>query len=115
MAGEPVRDLVRFANMYALYLDRGVRAGRAVPGHLGLRAGAWGAGIEYALYGAGWFPSLYRSFIEDGLMRLGADPWLWHDAALAGIAEVAALTDHEEFARLHLELFRRLSSTEAPE
>jgi len=115
VCGEPVRDLVRFANMYALYLDRGVRRGRAVPGHLGLRAGAWGAGVEYAMYGAGWFPSLYRRFLEDGLVRLGADRERWHDAALAGIAEVAALTDHEKFARLHLELFRRLSSPEVPE
>lgn len=114
MHGEPVRDLVRFANMYALYLDRGVRSGRAVPGHLGLRAGLWGAGIEYAMYGAGWFPSLYQGFLEDGLARLGADPERWRDAALAGIAEVAALTDHDEFARLHLELFRRLLSPEVP-
>jgi aminoglycoside phosphotransferase (APT) family kinase protein len=112
-SGEPLRDLVRFANMYALYLDRGVRRGRGVPGHVGFRAGEWGAGVEYALYGAGWFPSLYRRFLEDGLARLGADPARWHDAALAGLAEVAALTDHEDFARFHLELFRRLSSPEA--
>lgn len=108
--GEPVRDLVRFANMYALYLDRGVRRGRPVRGHLGLCADGWGAGIEYAMYGAGWFPSLYRSFVEEGLARLGADPAHRHDAGLAGVAEVAALTDHDEFARLHLELFRRLTS-----
>jgi aminoglycoside phosphotransferase len=114
-SGEPVRDLVRFANMYALYLDRRTRPGRRVAGHPGLRAGRWGAGLEYAINGTGWFPELYRRFLEDGLARLGADPWSWHDAALAGVAEVAALTDHEEFARLHLELFRRLAAEEVAE
>ena len=113
VSGEPVRDLVRFANMYALYLDRGVRRGRPVPGHAGLYAGEWGAGIDYALYGDGWFPSLYRDFLQDGLTRLGVDPARWRDAGLAGIVEVAALTDHDDFARFHLDLFRRLASPEA--
>jgi Phosphotransferase enzyme family len=107
--GEPVRDLVRFANMYALYLDRRTRPRRRVRGHGGLRAVGWGAGLEYAISGTGWFPSLYRRFLEDGLARLGAARNSWRDAALAGIAEVAALTDHDEFARLHLELFCRLA------
>jgi aminoglycoside phosphotransferase (APT) family kinase protein len=113
ISGEPVRDLVRFANMFALYLDRRVRRGRTVPGHSGLYAGEWGAGIEYALYGEGWFPSLYQGFLQDGLARLGADPARWRDAALAGVIEVAALTDHQDFARFHLELFRRLTSRQA--
>jgi aminoglycoside phosphotransferase (APT) family kinase protein len=107
-SGEPVRDLVRFALMYALYLDRRTRAGRQVPGHAGLRAGPWGAALEFALDGAGWFPELFRRFLGDGLSRLGAAPEDWRDAALAGIAEVAALTDHPDFARHHLELFRRV-------
>lgn len=108
IAGEPVRDLVRFANMYALYLDRRTRPGRRVAGHPGLRAGAWGAALEYAIEGAGWFPDLYRSFLREGLRRLGASPDGWRAAALAGIAEVAAVADDEDFARRHLELFRRL-------
>jgi aminoglycoside phosphotransferase (APT) family kinase protein len=95
-AGEPVRDLVRFAHMYALYLDRRTRSGR-------------GAAVEFALTGTGWFPALFRRFIGDGLSRLGASPTAWRDAALAGIAEVAALTDEEGFARAHLELFRRVA------
>jgi hypothetical protein len=99
---------VRFALMYALYLDRRTRAGRQVPGHAGLRAGPWGAALEFALDGAGWFPELFRRFLGDGLSRLGAAPEDWRDAALAGIAEVAALTDHPDFARHHLELFRRV-------
>jgi aminoglycoside phosphotransferase len=109
-SGEPVRDLVRFSNMYALYLDGRTRNGRGVAGHRGLRSGQWGAGLEYAIRGKGWFPELYRQFLERGLARLGARPHRWRDAALAGIAEVAALTDHDDFAWLHLELFRRLIS-----
>jgi aminoglycoside phosphotransferase len=108
-SGEPVRDLVRFALMYALFLDRRTTSGRRVPGHRVLRAGDWGAGVMYAFDGSGWFPQLFRRFLRDGLARLGACPESWRDAALAGIAEVAAFTDHDGFARLHLELFRRLA------
>jgi hypothetical protein len=107
-SGEPVRDLVRFANMYALYLDRNTRSGRKVHGHPGLRADAFGAGLEFALVGKGWFADLYRHFLQHGLTRLGASPDNWRAAALAGIAEVAAFTDDHEFARRHLELFRRI-------
>jgi len=108
-SGEPVRDLVRFALMYALFLDRRTRPGRRVPGHPAVRAGDWGAGVSYAIDGSGWFPELFRSFLRRGLERLGAPPESWRDAALAGVAEIAAFADHEEFARLHLELFRRLA------
>jgi aminoglycoside phosphotransferase len=112
ISGEPVRDLVRFALMYGLYLDRRTKHGRRVAGHPGLMAGTWGAGVEYALNGTGWFPERFRTFLRDGLVRLGASPESWRDAALAGIAEVAAFTDDEAFARSHLELFRRLLGTE---
>jgi aminoglycoside phosphotransferase (APT) family kinase protein len=112
-AGEPVRDVVRFALMYALFLDRRTRPGRNVPGHRGLYAAEWGAGIRYAIDGAGWFPELFSGFLRDGLGRLGASPAGWRDAALAGIAEVAALTDDDVFARRHLELFRALVGREA--
>ena len=110
-SGEPVRDLVRFALMYALFLDRRTKVGRRVPGHRVLRAGDWGAGVVYALDGTGWFPELFRRFLRNGLARLGASPGTWRDAALAGIAETAAFTDDEDFGRLHLELFRRLASS----
>jgi aminoglycoside phosphotransferase (APT) family kinase protein len=109
LAGEPVRDIVRFALMYALYLDRRTRPGRRVKGHRELRAEAWGAGVEYGLDGDGWFPRLFRRFLCHGLSRLGAAPECWRDAVLAGIAEVAALTDDPEFGRRNLDLFRRLS------
>jgi len=109
-AGEPVRDLVRFALMYALFLDRRTKVGRRVAGHRALRAGEWGAGVAYALDGTGWFPDLFRRFLQNGLARLGASAAMWRDAALAGLAETAAFTDDDDFARLHLELFRRLAS-----
>lgn len=106
--GEPLRDLVRFALAYALYLDRHTRPGRTVAGHPGLRAGDFGAGIAYALDGSGWFPELFRDFLADGLRRLGAPAHLWRDAALAGVAAVAAGADHDGFALAHVELLRRL-------
>jgi len=108
-SGDPVRDLVRFVISYALYLDRTTPAGRRVHGHDGLVAGEWGGALEWALEAHGWFGELFRGFVRDGLERLGASPAAWRDAVLAGIAEVAAVTDDEEFARHHLELFRRLS------
>ena len=107
--GEPVRDLVRFALTYALYLDRHTRGGHRVSGHRGLWAGEWGAGITWSLDGQGWFPDLVREFVQNGLIRLGADPERWRDALLAGLAEVAATADHLEFARLHWQLFGRLA------
>jgi aminoglycoside phosphotransferase (APT) family kinase protein len=115
MSGEPVRDLVRFALMYALYLDRRTRPGRRVSGHSGLRAGRWGAGVEYATDGDGWFPDLFRQFLSEGLRALGASPASWRDAVLVGLAEVAAFTDDPEFGLRHLELFRRLSRAERRE
>jgi aminoglycoside phosphotransferase len=109
--GEPVRDLVRFALTYALYLDRHSKPGHRVAGHRGLRAGAWGSGIEFAVNGDGWFPDLFRSFVRDGLARLGADPTCWREAVLAGLAEVAATADHLDFARLHWQMFERLTES----
>jgi aminoglycoside phosphotransferase (APT) family kinase protein len=109
VCGEPVRDLVRFVLMYALFLDRGTKVGRRVAGHPQLRVGSWGAGVDHALDGGGWFAGIVRQFLQSGLTRLGAAPECWRDAALAGVAEVAALTDHPEFARRNLDLFRRLA------
>ena len=108
--GEPIRDLVRWALMYSLYLDRRTKLGRRVAGHR-FRAGRWGAGVEYALDGCGWFPELLQEFVGSGLARLGASPLSWRDALVAGIAEVAAFTDDQEFARRHLELFRRITAS----
>lgn len=109
MLGQPVRDLARFAHIYALYLDRRTRHGRRVRGHPGLRADNWGAGVRYALDGSGWFPDLFRGFLQDGLARLGVPRSSWRDVALAAVAEVGAVTDDADFARRNLDLFRSLA------
>ncbi len=108
-AGPPARDLARFVTSYSLYLDRHTRPGHRVAGHPGLRADRWGAGVEYAVDGAGWYPDLARSFVKTGLERLGVPPACWSDVLLADLAVTAATTDHDEFARNHLLVFRRLT------
>src|SRR5256712_2909050 len=113
--GEPARDLVRFASTYALYLDRHTRPGPLVVGYRGWRAGSFGGGLVYAMEGGGWFPDLFRHFVEEGLARLGASPGCWRDAVLAGIAEVAATADHPGFASGHLQLFQRLAGLRPPD
>ena len=106
--GPPTRDLARFVIAYSLYLDRHTRPGRRVAGHQGLRAGRWGAGVEYAADGPGWYPRLARSFISGGLRRFGLPPARWRDVMLAELACIAAEADHPHFARDHLHLLRRL-------
>jgi Phosphotransferase enzyme family len=108
------RDPARFAVAYSLYLDRHTRSGRRVAGHPGLRAGTWGAGLEYAINGRGWYPELVQNFMAEGLQRLGVDPCCARDVILAEIACIAAEADNAEFARNHLRLLRRLIGTDAP-
>ena len=62
--GEPVRDLVRFAIMYAL-VPRPPHAARAAAWRPSRTCApdVWGAGIDYALDGRGWFPDLFRRFV----------------------------------------------------
>lgn len=114
LSGEPLRDVARFALSYSLYLDRHTRPGRRVPGHPGLRAGRWGAGIRYALAGRHWFGRLVRDFVEQALTRLGAGNALWRDVLLAGVAEVAVTADHPEFAAHHRDLLLHLIREAAP-
>ncbi len=104
LVGEPLRDVARFAVSYALYLDRHVRPGHRVPGHRGLRADTWGAGLAYAVTGTGWFPSVVRQYVGAALTRLGLPTDLWRDILLMGIADVAATADHPDFARSHVDL-----------
>jgi hypothetical protein len=106
--GPAVLDLVRFVMTYSLYLDRHTRPGRRVRGHFGLRADRWGAGIEYALKGSGWYPGLARRFLAEGLEQLGAPGASGRDVLMAGLVTTAADADHPGFAREHLLLFRRL-------
>lgn len=108
VGGDPVRDRVRFALSYSLYLDRHTRAGSAVHGHAGLRAGPWGAGIRYAVQGQGWYPELVAGFVGDGLGASGRSRALWRAAMLSGLAEIAVSSDHDGFARAHLELLGEL-------
>jgi hypothetical protein len=105
---EPLRDVVRFGLSYSLYLDRHTRPGHQVAGH-GFVAGEWGQGVRYALDGKGWYPELVRGFLQSALVRLGAAPEHWRDAALAGLAEIAASADEFVFAERHLNLFQRLT------
>ncbi len=113
LSGEPLRDVVRFALSYSLYLDRHTRPGRPVPGHPGLRADGWGAGIRYGISGQGWYGQLVRDFVESALARLGAPPVLWRAALLAGLGEIAATADHADFAVRHRDLLLQLIG-EAP-
>jgi len=76
----------------------------------GLRADGWGAGIQYAITGRGWFGDLVRSFVATALTRLGAPGELWSDVLLAGLGEVAATADHPDFAARHRDLLLRLLS-----
>jgi hypothetical protein len=112
--GYPLRDLVRFALSYSLYLDRHTRPGRRVLGHRGLRRNGFAPGITYALLGQGWLPELVRSFLCDGLTELGLPPDLWYHAALTGIGEVAALANDDGFGAAHLELLAGLSPAITP-
>jgi hypothetical protein len=113
LSGEPLRDVVRFALSYSLYLDRHTRPGRRVTGHPGLRADGWGAGIRYGMSGQGWYGQLVRGFVESALVRLGAPAALWRAALLAGLGEIAAAADHADFAIRHRDLLAQLI-TEAP-
>jgi hypothetical protein len=108
LAGEPLRDVARFAVSYAVYLDRHTRSGRRVRGHRGLSATGWGAGLEYAVAGGGWFPAVVREYVAAALTRLGLPAELARDLLLAGIADVAATADHPDFARDNLGVLVRL-------
>jgi hypothetical protein len=102
--GAPARDVARFALSYALCLDRHTRGGRMVAGHPGLRAGAWGAGLHYAVDGGGWFPRLVRDFTAAHLGRLGMHEERWRDVLVAGIADCAVTADDDAFARRHYDV-----------
>jgi hypothetical protein len=112
LSGDPLRDLVRFALTYSLYLDRHTRSGRKVAGHRGLRAQEWGCGIRYAIDGQGWYPTLFKTFLRRGLRRLGLPPASWRTAALAGLAEIAVTADDHAFAHHHMRLLTRLRIAE---
>jgi hypothetical protein len=102
-SGNPLRDWAHFALSYSLYLDRHTRRGRSVAGHGALRAHRWGDGLRWALTGNGWYPDIVRSFLVQAVRRLDLPASQWRHAALLGLAEIAVVSDHETFARQHLE------------
>jgi aminoglycoside phosphotransferase (APT) family kinase protein len=114
VSGPPTRDLARFVLSYSLYLDRHTRPGRRVAGHPGLRAGQWGAGVEYVMNGTGWYPRLAAQFMTESLGAIGLPGSCWPDLLLAELAAIAAEADHADFAWEHLLLFRRLSRGSLP-
>lgn len=104
LLGDPVRDRARFALAYALYLDRHTPAGHRVAGHPGLVAGRWGEPVRHLVSSPWWFAEIVAGFVGDGLATTGRDPARWRDVLVVGLAEIAALSDHADFARQHLEL-----------
>ena len=110
LGGDPLRDRVRFALAYSLYLDRHTPPATPVRGHPGFRANAWGDGIRYALGGQGWYSALVREYVGAGLASTGRSAQAWRDALLLGLSEIAVLSDQDDFARRHLELLAELTS-----
>ncbi len=106
--GWPLRDAVRFALSYCLYLDRHTRPGHRVPGHRGLQRIGFGNGIRYALLEPGWLPDLVRLYLRMGLTNLKLPSHLWYSTALAGLGEIAATANDDEFAEQHLGLLADL-------
>ena len=106
--GWPLRDLARFVLSYLLYLDRHTRQGHAVLGHRSLRRVGFAPGVVYGLQGAGWLTRTARGALEQGLARLGLPPTWWYAVVLAGIGEVAASANDDEFGAGHLELLAHL-------
>lgn len=109
LGGDPLRDRVRFALAYSLYLDRHTPSGTPVRGHPGLVANTWGDGIRYVLGGQGWYSAHVREFVGEGLAATGRSAESWRDALLLGLSEIAVLSDQKDFARRHLELLAELT------
>lgn len=97
-------DRVRFALAYTLYLDRHTRAGTLVHGHSGLRAGVWGEPVRQLLWSSGWYVDLVAAFIGASTTAEPKHAGWWRAALLVGLGEIAALSDHDEFARDHARL-----------
>jgi aminoglycoside phosphotransferase len=110
--GGRLRDPIRFVLGYAYYLDRHTSPGGQVRGHPGLVAGEAGAGVRYALTGAGWLPDAVRGFLARAVAGCGLPDDCVRDAVLAEVAAVAAEASDPAFVRDHLALFLALSEAE---
>ncbi len=106
LRGEPLRDIARFVVSYALYLDRHTGDGARVRGHR-LRAGTWGAGVDYLLASGNWFSDVAQNFLTLQLGRLGVPPDRWRDVVIGGLAEIATTADDPDFAAHHLQILAR--------
>jgi aminoglycoside phosphotransferase len=111
-SGDVLRDWRRFALSYSLYLDRHTRPGRAVSGHRGLKARRWGDGLRWVFTGRGWYPDLVRHFLIGAVQRVGLPADAWRAVALIGLAEIATVSDNEDFARKHLDVLTELVGVE---
>lgn len=109
--GQPgLWDRVRFALAYTLYLDRHHRAGTPVLGHPGLTAGTWGEPVRHLLRSSSWYSDVVASFIGSPSGEPTGTPTWWRSALLVGLGEIAALSDHDEFAREHAHLLAEVGS-----
>lgn len=106
--GSPLRDLARFALTYGWPVRRQPAQGRSVVGRAGLAPAGGTTGVRLALLGRGWYPRTVRSFLQEGLARLGVAPEEWYDVAVAGVAEIAARAPDPTVAEAHLDLLAEL-------
>jgi aminoglycoside phosphotransferase len=101
-AGNPARDVTRFALTYATYLP-------ALRGSI-LRPEV---AASYLLDGVGWLPTRLRRFITDLLNLLGLPAAVGPDMVLAELLAIGLEATDDRFARRYLQAFdvlaRRLS------
>jgi hypothetical protein len=120
-AGVPLGDVFKFPTSYGMYLDRSEpwRRGR-LPGHpgravLATRWAAYGAepnviGFGYTWFGAGWFPALARSFVTDGLRRLGVPPPVAGPFFVGFLAEQLLAANTEDFRAGYRQILRAFAA-----
>jgi hypothetical protein len=119
--GVPLGDVFKFPTSYGMYLDRAEpwRRGR-LPGHPG-RAGlaarwtGYGTsanllGFGYTWFGAGWFPALARSFVTDGLRRLGVPPPVAGPLFVGFLAEQLLAANTEDFREGYRQILRAFAA-----
>jgi hypothetical protein len=120
-AGVPLDDVFKFPTSYGMYLDRAEpwRRGR-LPGHPGRAALAarWSAygtepnvvGFGYTWFGSGWFPALARSFVTDGLRRLGVPPPVAGPFFVGFLAEQLLAANTEDFRAGYRQILRAFAA-----
>lgn len=108
-AGSPLRDLARFALRYAHHEHRHVLPRHVVVGRASLRPTARVPGQRFDLLGRGWFPRIVRTFLQQGLERLGLPADRWYATALVGLGELAARELDPVVAETHLILLASLT------